>query len=460
MARPALRAAAVLIAAGWILAGAGAATAHPLGNFTVNAAAAITVSPGLFRIDYALDLAEIPTFQELPGIDSDGDGVTEEAELRSWASRRAAQIVEDLSVQHDDRRLALGTFRAEASLSPGQGGLDVLRLDAVFSATLPNRGAVLLLDRNDPGRLGWREIVAVGANGAALTSSSVPVSSPSDHLRAYPDGFLASPPSVREARFTYGPGPQATALEPAGLSAGRPDEGSALSRLVGSRSLNAPLVLLALLVALGVGALHALAPGHGKTITAAYLAGGTARARDAVRVGVAVAAMHTATVILLGLILVIVARKFPAESLYPWLGVVAGGAALILGTGLLVTRLRHGRSHREGHAHVHAASSGLSRPGLAALALSGGLLPSPTAVVILLGSFSLDRAAFGLGLVLAFGAGLAASLITVALLTMRARDIALRRLPARLTNAVPIAGAGAIAAMGALVTARAFAQLV
>lgn len=456
--RPALLAAAAALAALWTLAGAAPAKAHPLGNFTVNTAAAITIEPEELRIDYALDLAEIPTFQELPRIDVDGDG-TEDSELRAWSAGKAAELVEGLSVRIGDHAVALSAVDARASLAPGQGGLDVLRLDAVFSGRVPEAGTIRVLDGNDPGRLGWREIVATGADGVAVTSSSVPASSPSDHLRVYPDDFLASPPTTREARFTFGPGSQASGPGPAIPSSGRSGEGSALSRLVGARSLDMPLALLALLVALGVGALHALAPGHGKTITAAYLAGGAARARDAVRVGVAVAVMHTATVILLGVALVIAARELPAERLYPWLGIAAGGAALALGTGLLLTRLRHGRAHREGRGHEHPSTSVVSRPGLAALALSGGLLPSPTAVVILLASFTLDRAVFGLGLVLSFGAGLALSLIAVGLLTMRARDLALGRLPARVTNAVPIAGAGAIAAMGALLTVRAVAQL-
>ena len=457
--RPVLRAAAILLAAGWVTAGARPATAHPLGNFTLNAAASHTISPGALRIDYALDLAEIPTFQELPRIDGDGDGEADEAELRTWSARRAAELLEGLAIHVDDEAVSLTMTDAHALLAPGQGGLQVLRLEAVFSGRLPKEGSVRVVDRNDPGRLGWREIVAVGERGVAVTSSSVPTSSPSDHLRAYPDDLLASPPAIRAARFTFGPGTQAWSGQDSAPGAQPSDGSSTLTRLVGSRSLDAPLVLLALLVALGVGALHALAPGHGKTVTAAYLVGGSARARDAVRVGVAVAVMHTATVVLLGLVLVIVAREFSAERLYPWLGIVAGGAALALGTGLLLTRLRHGRAHRGGHDHPHSSARAVSRPGLAALALSGGLLPSPTAVVILLASFTLDRAVFGLGLVLSFGAGLALSLIAVGLFTMRARDAALRRLPARVTNAVPIAGAGAIAAMGALLTVRAVAQL-
>jgi ABC-type nickel/cobalt efflux system permease component RcnA len=433
--------------------------AHPLGNFTVNAAAAITVSPGTLRVDYALDLAEIPTFQELPRIDLDEDEQAEDGELTVWSSRRAVDLLDGLEISLDGRAIPLTVTGARASLAPGQGGLQVLRLDAVFSGLVPEKGSLRVVDRNDPGRLGWREIVAVGSSGVAVTGSSVPAQSSSDHLRAYPDDFLASPPGIREARFTFGPGTQVGTGEGFTPGASTSEGSSTLTRLVGSRSLNAPLVLLALLVAFGVGALHALAPGHGKTVTAAYIAGGSARTRDAVRVGVAVAVMHTATVILLGVILVVVAREFPAERLYPWLGIVAGGAALALGTGLLLNRSRHELAHRGGHDHAHHSTRTVTRPGLAALALSGGLLPSPTAVVILLASFTLDRAVFGLGLVMSFGAGLALSLIAVGLFTMRARDAALRRLPARVTNAVPIAGAGAIAVVGALIAARAVAQL-
>jgi ABC-type nickel/cobalt efflux system permease component RcnA len=436
----------------WIAA---PATAHPLGNFTVNAAAAIMVSAGQIRVDYALDLAEIPAFQARRAIDADRDGALGPSELDAWASRQAERLLTGLRLDIDGSPIGLEPLEARAGTSPGQGGLEILRLDASYIGAAPRSGEVRAEDRNDSGRLGWREITAAGTGGLAVTSSSVPASSPSANLRAYPEDSLASPPVVRVAVFSYGPGEQPAS----GLSQPtrtNPTAGSSgLGSFVSRDSLGFWSVVLALLLALGVGALHALAPGHGKTVTAAYLAGGAARARDAIGAGVAVAVMHTSSVLALALILVFASRAFPSERVYPWLGILAGAAAAVLGAVQLAGRVRHHHRH-DGHRHD---TSGVSRPGLAALAMSGGLLPSPTAVLVLVASFTLGRAAFGLALVTAFGIGLAAALTVVGLVAIRARDVMTRHLSTRFAGTIPVAGAGAILTMGVVVAARSIGQL-
>lgn len=440
------------------LALAAPAAAHPLGNFTVNAAAALTIAPGAVRVEYALDLAEIPTFQERRAIDADGDDRLEDPERSAWALRRAERIRSNLSVSVDGRAVPLRIDAAFMTLRSGQGGLDVLRLEASLLGTLGDpRGRVVFRDGNDADRVGWREVTAVGSEGVAVRGSSVPMSSPSDGLRAYPDDLLSSPPSVRMATFTFGPGRQATpASASGGGSAGRPAgaEGP-LAGLVARGDLSLPVALLALAAAAALGAIHALAPGHGKTLAAAYLVGTGSRVRQAVSVGGAVAVMHTASVLILAGVLLLVERTFPAERLYPWMGLAAGGAAVALGAGLLVVRLRR-HSAGPGHCHDHPPLSGR---GLAALALSGGLLPSPTAVVVLLAAASLDRLALGLGMVAAFGLGLASSLTAVGVLAVRAKTALRRRIPVRVAAALPVAGAGVILAVGATVAVRAVTQL-
>jgi nickel/cobalt transporter (NicO) family protein len=440
------------------LAVAAPAAAHPLGNFTVNAAAALTIAPGAVRVEYALDLAEIPTFQERRAIDADGDGRVEDPERSAWALRRAEGIRSNLSVSVDGRPVPLRIDATSMTLRSGQGGLDVLRLEASLLGTLGgDRGRVVFRDGNDGDRVGWREVTAVGSEGIAVRGSSVPMSSPSDGLRAYPGDLLSSPPSVRMATFTFGPGRQTSpASASGGGSAGRPAGADGpLAGLVARADLSLPVALLALAAAAALGAIHALAPGHGKTVAAAYLVGTGSRVRQAVSVGGAVAVMHTASVLVLAGVLLSVERTFPAERLYPWMGLAAGGAAVALGTGLLVGRLRH-RSAGPGHGHDHPPLSGR---GLAALALSGGLLPSPTAVVVLLAAASLDRLALGLGMVAAFGLGLASSLTGVGVLAVRAKTALGRRIPVRVAAAMPVAGAGVILAVGATVAIRAFTQL-
>jgi ABC-type nickel/cobalt efflux system permease component RcnA len=455
---PLVRAAVVgaLAAAGLLLAPTAPASAHPLGNFTVNTYAGLVVSPGEVRIRYAVDMAEIPTFQEMSLVDADGDGQVTPGERSAWATATAGRLAEDLELSIDGRARPVRLEEATAALRPGQGGLDTLRLDATFVFAADPTGTVAFTDHSFAGRIGWHEVTAVGTDGAAVTGSTVPLVSPSDGLRAYPRGLLSSPLEVREARFQFGPGHQPLPERRPSNGPGRRDlGGDRLTSLVGVRDLSPGVVLAALGVAFAFGAFHALAPGHGKTLIAAYLTGGRGGVRHAIGAGVAVAAMHTASVAGLGLLILSAERLFPAERVYPWLGLAAGAAALVLGGSLLWSRLR-GRPAPHGHDHQHLP---LSRRGLGALALAGGILPSPTAVVVLISAVVLGRAAFGMALVGAFGIGLATALVAVGLLAIRAGNVVARRLRGRLGRAVPVAAAGAITVMGLTLTAGAAAQL-
>ncbi|MGH2710970.1 MAG: nickel/cobalt transporter [Actinomycetota bacterium] len=432
------------------------ALAHPLGNFTINTSATVEFTPSRVTIFYAVDLAEIPTFQILPKVDSNEDRIYQADELTSWASGESSAIVEDLSLEVDDQAVPLESLSSRAQLRPGMGGLNILRLDAIFSGEVPSSGSGHLVDRTFDDRLGWREITVSGTGGVAVERSSVPATSPSRRLTSYPQDLLSSPPDVREARFEFGLGESGSASVTDEPVTPAENGGAALGDLVTRRSLSVWTVLLAFAIAMAVGALHAIAPGHGKTIIAAHLAGRSARTRDAVGVGLAVAAMHTATVLSIGVVLLIASQSFPVDRLYPWLGVVAGGAAVLLGGAQLIARLRASHEHEQ---HSHPDVAPLSKRGLVALAVSGGILPSPSAVLVLLGSFTVGRAAYGLGLVAAFGIGLAASLTVVGMLAVRARNLAERHLSQRFTRAVPIVGAGSIATMGIVIAATAFARI-
>lgn len=454
-----------LTAAGVLAAPASPASAHPLGNFSVNGYSGITVTPGRVRVDYVVDIAEIPTFQEMARIDSDGDGTAEEGEVSAWAARKARELASGLSLEVENHGVSLTLTSSGASLRPGQGGLDILRLESAFLGEVPSEGLAVFRDGNDEGRVGWREITATGAEGISVLRSSVPTASVSDELRSYPQGLLSSPLNVRSASFAFEPGIQEVVAGTNASHGGgaRPAvPGSALTGLVARPELSLAIVLLSLLVAFGVGALHALAPGHGKTLTAAYLTAGAGRVRDAIGAGAAVSILHTASVVGLGLVVILAQRTLPAERVYPWLGLVAGLVATTLGSSLLLSRLggrRH--AHTDGtpecHGHHHGPSP-LSRRGLAAVALAGGILPSPTAVVVLLAAVSLDRLAFGLGLIVAFGVGLAAAVSAIGILAMRARDAFSRRFAGKLA-VVPLLSAGAIVVVGLVLTGRGLAQL-
>jgi nickel/cobalt transporter (NicO) family protein len=455
-----------------------AAFAHPLGNFTVNTSAAILLTPGHVRIDYVVDMAEIPTVQVMPELDADRSGDVSDVERRAWSLRGASRLLANVSLSIDGEPVELAVASARAVLLPGQGGLETLRVEAAFAGRIETNGVLAFADANYEGRVGWHEVTASGADGFALEGSSVPATSVTDGLRSYPQDLLQSPVDVREATFSFAPGASAHAgTSDDALAAERQAiPGGAFTDLV---ERTGGLTILALALAFGFGALHALGPGHGKTLMAAYLVGAGGRTRHAVAVGGAVAVMHTASVLALGFVVLAATEVFAPERVYPWLALASGVIALALGAGLLVSRLGrwsdrhihegvprhdHGVEHGHDHGHDHGAGRDhgapvLSRRGLVALAVAGGILPSPTALVVLLASVALDRIGYGLALVGSFSLGLAAALVVVGVLTLGARDLVARRLSTRSARLLPVASASAIAVLGIVLTVNGVAGL-
>jgi len=458
------------------------AMAHPLGNFTVNRYAGIQLTPGEVRIDYVVDMAEIPTVQVRPQVDADDDGAISDAERSAWALSTAAEIVTNLSLTIDLEPVALEVVSATMRFRPGQGGLDVLRLEATFAGPASDEGELAFADANFEDRVGWREITAAGADGTRILGSDVPAQSITNGLLSYPQDLLSSPLDVREVTVSFEPGVASPAGPVAGdgsATAAQPDQvGGAFAGLVGRTG---PFMVVALLLAFVFGALHALGPGHGKTLMAAYLVGAGGKARHAVGVGASVAVMHTASVLSLGFVVLTATQVFAPERVYPWLGLVSGVIALALGAGLLVVRLGvwsdrahdHAHSHTAEHDHAskHEHGSGrghahpgpdvpvLSRRGLTALAVAGGILPSPTALVVLLAAVALDRITYGLALIGAFSLGLAAALVAVGIVALKARDVVSNRLSGRVARLMPVASASAIAVVGLMLTVRGIVQI-
>jgi nickel/cobalt transporter (NicO) family protein len=456
-----------------VLSAPATAIAHPLGNFTVNRYAGIEVAPGELRIEYVLDMAEIPTVQVRPAIDTDADGTITDPERSGWAARTGLELLANLTLTVDGRAVALDVVSSSVRFRPGQGGLDILRLEATFAAPVGASGELAFADANFADRIGWSEVTAAGTDGTAVARSSVPSRSVSNALLSYPQDLLASPLDVHEATLSFRPGtgaPAAVATVGVGANSSRPDvTGGAFAGLVGRTG---PFMLVALVLAFGFGALHALGPGHGKTLMAAYLVGAGGRARHAIAVGGSVAVMHTASVLALGFAVLTVTEVFAPERVYPWLGLVSGLIALALGASLLVARLgswggrRVGPEHHApgtaGHEHVHLVpcpAEVLSRRSLTALAVAGGLLPSPTALVVLLAAVALHRIAYGLALIGVFSLGLATSLVVVGLVALRARDAVAGRMSGRTARLVPVLSAASIALLGLVLTCRGFAQI-
>ncbi len=427
------------------------ALAHPLGNFTVNRFSELEVSGPRLTVRYAVDLAEVPTFQESAKIDADEDGTSSSAELAAYARDKAAFIAGGLSVVVDDSPVRVTVQGQEAALHRGDGGLNTMRLDVRLSAPLPASASVLRYeDLNFSSFPGWKEVIASGD----ISSADVPRVSISKGLLAYPKDAWRATPTVTTARLQLGTpaGAAAVAPVPRGTEAGPSARlfGERFAGLI-ERDMNAASVAIALLLAIGFGAIHAIGPGHGKTVMAAYLIGEGSKLRHAVGVGAAVAAMHTASVVALGLVTLWLASLFPAASVYPWLTLVSGVAIVGLGAWLFTVRWRARRAPE--HTHTHVAP--MSKRGLAAIALSGGLVPSPTAVVVLLGSVALHRVGFGIALVAGFSIGLAGALSAVGIAVLRARSFAERRWNVGTRSILPAASSAGMFAVGCFLTVRA-----
>jgi ABC-type nickel/cobalt efflux system permease component RcnA len=511
--RPIARRGAVLaaLAATLLVAGATGAAAHPLGNFTVNTYSGLRVGPDRLIVDYVVDMAEIPTFQTRQAIDSDHNGRVTGPEAATWRDRECPRLATGLRATVDGRPAALAVTGSALTFPKGVGGLQTLRLECALAAPLPAGQGLTYTDTNLEGRVGWREITAVG-DRATLETADVPTTSPSARLTTYPQDQLSSPLNQRAASLRFHPGgppappPAGSVGGPAAGSDGRSAAGSAaapapgsareapgavqrggvdrattaFTALVGERSLSPGFALVALLLAVGLGAAHALAPGHGKTVMAAYLVGLRGTLRQAATIGATVTLTHTAGVLLLGLVLT-TSRAVASERVYPWLGLGSGLLLAGVGIGLLVrARPGHGHPHPHehpdpDHPHPHdhdhtGAVPGAGRPlgwrGLVALGLAGGLVPSPSAVVVLLGGIALGQAWFGVALVLAYGLGMAATLTGVGLLLAHLRTRMDRRLrvPAgsvlgRIGRLLPAVTASVIVLVGLGLAASGAAQL-
>jgi ABC-type nickel/cobalt efflux system permease component RcnA len=237
--------------------------------------------------------------------------------------------------------------------------------------------------------------------------------------------------------------------------------------------------LLGLLAAAIAGAGHALTPGHGKTVMAAYLVTARRRPRHAFLLGAGVTVSHTIGVIVLAAVVLLASDVLPVERLYPILGAASGLGVTLIGGWLFLGQFRgsaaerrHAHDHAHGHAHVHdhhqpvdASVPGIG--GLLAIGIAGGLVPSTAALVLLLAAISAGQPAFGLALALAFGIGMATVLTGIGLAIVRGRERfggrvleVAQRLPAssRLTSAAPFAIAVVVMTGGLLLTGQALSQ--
>ncbi|MFJ9041333.1 nickel transporter [Streptomyces sp. NPDC102406] len=448
--RPRRAALGLLLALALLLVPAPAADAHPLGNFTTSTYDGLVTAPGRLRVTHVEDLAEIPATQAAPAIERAGkDG---------WARARCRDAVRAGRLSVDGAPTPVVLRASSAAYRPGQAGLRTLRVECEATAPLPRGRAVTLSfhvpDRPGPG---WHEITARG-DRTTLGRSDVPRASLSHRLTRYPRDLLGSPPHTTSATVRVVPGgpalrddgperPAATSVLPRGADRWT----SALTGLVARHDLTPGFAALALATALALGALHALAPGHGKTLMAATAAArGRARPRDVLPLAASVTVTHTLGVVALGAL--VVGGSAAAPSVVAWLGVASGVLVTAAGVSLVRRAWRtgaHAHSHAHDHAHPHSPlghgrhghgrhgheRSGHERSGSQVrsalfLGFAGGLVPSPSAVVVLVGAAALGQAWFGVLLVVAYGAGLAVTLTAAGFVAVRAGAFAARRIAA------------------------------
>ncbi|MBS0445316.1 MAG: hypothetical protein JSR59_05120 [Proteobacteria bacterium] len=469
-----------------------------LGDFTINQYCGLSIASDAVGVHLAIVYGQLPALRELHEADADRDGVTSQQERDAYVSRLAPELADRLELVVDGRKLPLRAVRWTSSLPKEQTGFS-LRIDIDYAAALAAGPAVHALrfdNRNYAGRIGWHEISVQSADGLhvydtdahadSLTGGlsealqSLPASGPLDERAVHMNITTALlPAGARPIARRDGAGPVAApAATTAGNAGWLPTQTRRLIALISSPQLPPYAALLALGAAILLGALHALSPGHGKAIVGAYLVGSRGTPRHAAFLGAAVTLTHTLAVYALGIATLLASTWIVPERLLPLLGLGSGLLVFGMGIALLVQRWRaavgawthdhhhaHGQDHHHPHAHdagaphahggrmhAHLPPSGtVSWRGLLALGISGGLLPCPSAMVLLLAAVALDKTLFGLALVLAFSIGMAATLTAVGMAFLYARERLQRRIgAARWMTALPALSAVAITLLGAL----------
>jgi nickel/cobalt exporter len=454
----------------------------------------IEVAADRIKLRYVVDMAEIPTFQELQAMGADPSNLPSPEKLDAYIERAARSYAGGLLLTVDGKLVPLEVIARRITFPPGVGGLLTLRAECDLVGAMPpiSLSAIHRLrveDKNHAGRIGWREIVVAPVSAMAIFNSSAAANSITDELRAYPAELLNAPLDERAAELSFTKGAIPAGATPLLTRAGHPSKSprDKLAELISVPRLTPAIAILGLLIAGLLGGLHALSPGHGKTIVGAYLIGSRGTALHAVLLGLTVTATHTAGVFALGIVTLFASHYIVPERIFPIISLVSGAIVLILGLGLFIRRVRssmlppshshHHHQHRhvhllhthfehDQHNHSHHFSPGANADrvtwrSLLALGISGGLLPCPSALVVLLSAIGLHRIGYGLLLVTAFSLGLAGVLTAVGLIFVYARRLFAR--PAlsrygRIAQALPVLSALVIACAGAAICYEAIAQ--
>lgn len=483
-----------------------AVQAHPLGNFTINHLTKLSFASQRVDVRYVLDMAEIPTYQALRG--QEGARDTADA-VRRWAAETARTVTPQLHLAVDGSPASLTVDGVSAHTRPGAGGLPTLYLRLDAHAPLPASNgvrAVTYRDASYPGRLGWHDVAVA------------PATEPTRELTAYPSALLGSPRTITGVDLSLRPDGAATVREtidgysadagsPPAAPLGRSNQ---LSDMLARGTGDWTLVLITFLVAIALGALHALEPGHGKTLLAISLVGARATVKQAAILAASLTIAHTIGVLALGVAINLFKGYFVPESIYPWITLLSGVAIAIVGARAIQRQIlarqpvahahphphphahahehphvHHPHAHDPGahaHAHAHDRAHGHSHthdhddleharlhaiPGTAPLtfgstilaAMSGAVAPCPAALVVLLAAIALNQVTYGIFVIVAFSAGLAATLTGLGIAVVRSAGwLQNRRGFERFVRYGPLASAIVISTIGAIMVGQGFAQ--
>lgn len=477
-----------LVTAILMFAFCGLAEAHPLGNFSINQSTGVEIDAGEVRLRQFLDMAEIPTFQATGAIDTDRNGELSEAELNTYLEKITPDYVANLLVLVDGQTVPLRPTAQNIILQPGAGDLSTLRIEWELAGTLPFEKAddvhrLKFENRNYADRIGWNEIVVGRVRGINVFDSTAYGSGISNELRAYPGELLTAPLAERAAEFAFTSAPLSAGQVPLQNRDGHATAAATKDRfaeLITVPEITPSIILFGLLIAFGLGALHALSPGHGKAVVGAYLVGSRGTPKHAMFLGLTVTVTHTLGVFALGLLTLFASNYILPERLMPFLTFFSGLLVLFIGLTLFKDRLLkalgyksdghhhhhdhdhhdHPHSHEAGLAHTHGGSTHTHLPpeqvtwrNLLALGISGGLLPCPSALVLMLSAISLGRIGYGLVLTLMFSIGLAATLTGIGLIFLYiGKFFENRSLAAHpVIRALPVFSAFVITCVGAVI---------
>jgi nickel/cobalt transporter (NicO) family protein len=498
--------------------------AHPMGNFSVSHYVHIQVSPSGAAIRHVLDLAEIPTFELYQQWNVSSSTSRDALEIK--AAKQAREWARNLAFSANGRAVVPHFERASLVIDKGAGDMPIMRISSWLRLPI-TAGTLEYRDNNYPGRAGWKEVVIAAGDGTEILQASHSGTDRSNGLTAYPQDPTVAPPQDLGASLEWsviGPAPASrhrtppittqpaynptpsrepqaaqprshtSPVPPQAASAGTVVRGDYLSRLLHRDEIGLDLILAGIAVAFGLGAVHALSPGHGKTIVAAYLVGTRGTVRHALFLGGMVTFTHTVSVFLLGLTTLFLSQYVVPEKIYPILGAISGLSIVWIGGMLLYKRalkLRrqdssyavhshsHGHGHAHGHSHEHAGDSahshahglvhdhGDGRPhshlpegdvtmgSLIALGASGGLVPCPSALVLLLSSIALGRVGLGMLLLVGFSAGLALVLMGIGVVVLYAKHLlpdSKRAVQHPAFRLIPVVSAAIILCVGLVMT--------